>query len=46
MVVRRSVSFTDASLKAVQRWRVDHSTETATPDFSSAVNELITQNKR
>jgi hypothetical protein len=43
MVVRRSVSFTPESLKAIQRWRVEHSTETSTPDFSLAVNELITK---
>jgi len=41
MVVRRSVSFTEQSLKAIQKWRKDNSTETATPDFSQAVNELI-----
>jgi hypothetical protein len=41
VVVRRSVSFTEDSLKMIQRWRVEHSTETAMIDFSEAVNQLI-----
>lgn len=41
MVVRRSISLTEESLKVIQRWRVEHSTETTTPDFSQAINELI-----
>jgi hypothetical protein len=45
MAIRRSVSFTEESLKVIQRWRVEHSTETQIPDFSQAINVLITNNK-
>ncbi len=42
MVVRRSVSFTDASLAAIKQWRLDHArNEQNIPDFSRSVNELI-----